>query len=49
VLVTFESCGGDICIGDLLVPQPRFDAGTDAGDEDGGADADGGEEDAGDG
>lgn len=53
IYVTFESCGGDVCIGNVLVRQGIGDAGLDAaagGDEDGGAsDDDGGasQEDAG--
>lgn len=52
VLVTWQSCGGDICIGEQLLPQPVLDAGADGG-PDGGPDAgpdagpDGGDEDAG--
>jgi hypothetical protein len=31
VLVTWASCGGDICIGEQRLPMPRLDAGADAG------------------
>jgi hypothetical protein len=47
VLVTWASCGGDICIGQQLVPQPVLDAGgadggPDAGDAGPDASADAG-------
>ena len=39
VLVTWASCGGDICIGEQLLPQPVLDAGAADGGLDGGPDA----------
>jgi len=39
VLVTWASCGGDICIGKQLLPQPVLDAGADAGLDAAGPDA----------
>lgn len=50
VYVTFQSCGGDVCIGGVRVREGLPDAGLDGAiDEDGGADDDGGasEEDGG--
>jgi len=41
IYVTWQSCGGDVCIGDQLIPRPVPDAGSDAGpDEDAGGDED---------
>jgi hypothetical protein len=31
VLVTWASCGGDICVGGQLLPMPQLDAGPDGG------------------
>ena len=44
VLVTWESCGGDICIGNALVPRTPLDAGSeeDGGDEDAATEEDAG-------
>ena len=36
IFVTFDSCGGDICLGSVLVTQPEADAGTDPLDTDAG-------------
>jgi hypothetical protein len=43
IYVTWESCGGDICLGEQRVPRPLADAGTDGGpepDQDAGDDQD---------
>jgi hypothetical protein len=32
VYVTFESCGGDVCLGPVRVPEPSLDAGMMTGD-----------------
>jgi len=43
-LVTWQSCGGDICIGEQRLPRPVLDAGA---DEDGGSEGDASAEDGG--
>ena len=43
-LVTWQSCGGDICIGNQRLARPMLDAGS---DDDGGSEGDAGEEDGG--
>jgi hypothetical protein len=41
IYVTWASCGGDICIGSEVIPEPKPDGGGDSGiDDDAGSDED---------